>query len=120
MIDCDGFISPAPRRPLHDREARFRCHKGADSGAAVREQQAARLQSASQFAEQMGLMRQQYEDSKKVKTPKYASASPAAAGNSDVYTAGLEMRRRMSRRFGSAATNLVPFPSLGGAVPMAA
>lgn len=120
MIECDGFTSPVPRRPLHDREARFRCFKGADNGAAIAEQRAARLQSASQFAEQMGLMRQQYADAQKVKTPKYAPAAPAAAGNSDVYTAGLEMRRRMSRRFGSAATNLVPSPSLGGAVPMAA
>jgi hypothetical protein len=120
MTDFDGYFSPAIRRPLHERDACFRCHKGADSGAAIREQQASRLQSASQFAEQMALMRQQYTDTQKVKTPKYAPASPAAAGNSDVYTAGLETRRRMQKRFGSAATNLVPFPSLGGAVPMAA
>lgn len=120
MIDSDGFTSPGARRPLHDRDACFRCHKGTDSGAAVAEQRAARLQSAQQFAEQMGLMRQQYADAQKVKTPKYSPAAPAASNSPDVYAAGLEMRRRMQRRFGSAATNLVPFPGMGGAVPLAA
>ena len=116
--DCDGYISPAPRLPWHDRDALIRCYKGGDSGAAIKEQRLAREQSAAQFAEQMGLMKQQYEDAQKVKTPTYAPASPVAANSPDAYMAGLEARRRQQRRFGSAATVLSPV--FGGARPLAA
>lgn len=118
MIDCDGYISLAPRRPWHERDALMRCFKGADQGAAIKEQKLAREQSAQQFAEQMGLMKQQYVDAQKVKTPTYAPASPTASNSPDAYMAGIEARRRQQRRFGSAATVLTPV--LGGARPLAA
>lgn len=119
MIDCDGYIFPGTRRPWHERDAAWRCHKGgADQGAAIKEQRLAREQSAQQFAEQMGLMKQQYTDAQKVKTPTYAPASPVSSNSPDAYMAGLEARRRQQRRFGSAATVLTPV--LGGARPLAA
>lgn len=103
----------------HARESLVSRHKGGGSGAAIEEQKKARLQSAAQFQEQMALMRQQYEDSKKVKPVSFAPASPSAAGSPETYLAGLEARRRSARRFGSAATNLTA-PVMGGATPMAA
>lgn len=89
--------------------------KGGSSDAAVAEQRKAREQSAAQFAEQMGLMKQQYEDAQKVKTPVYAPAAPVASGGPDSYLAGLEARRVAAKRFGSAATVLKPLPAMGGA-----
>lgn len=97
-----------------------RLHKGGGSGAAVQEQRLAREQSASQFAEQMALMKQQYADAQKVKTPTYRAAAPAAFRSPETYAAQLEQRRRMQRRFGSQATRIVSAPLMGGAVPLAA
>ncbi len=117
MNECDGFISPG-RTLRHERDARLRHHKGADSGAAIREQRLAREQSAAQFRQQMVLMRQQYEDAQRVTTPVYAPAAPMASGSPDVREAMLEAQRNAKRRFGSAATNLGagrPRTVLGGA-----
>ncbi len=85
----------------------------------MQEQRLAREQSAAQFAEQMSLMKQQYEDAKKVKTPEYHPAMPAAVKNPQTYASQIEMRRRMERRFGSQATRVF-MPTMGGAVPLAA
>lgn len=120
MNDYGDFGGPhwAPDLFLpNGRLARF-C-KGADQGAAIAEQRKAREQSAAQFAEQMGLMRQQYQDAQKVKPVTYAPAAPPAAASPDVYRAGMEARRRQQRRFGSAAT-VLNHPVMGGAVPLAA
>ena len=118
MQDLDGFSTPQRSARL-SRASLICCAKGGGSGAASEEQKKARLQSAEQFAEQMALMRQQYDDAKKVKTPTYAPASPTPVGNSDAYLAGVEMQRRLKSRFGSAATRNI-FPVLGGATPLAA
>jgi hypothetical protein len=118
MNECDvfgGMENPYQRGRL---EGCTRCYKGGGSGAAVAEQRLAREQSAAQFREQMALMRQQYEDSKKVKTPVYAPASPAVRAGAEVYAAGMQARIRQQRRFGSAATRLFR-PLAGGATPPA-
>jgi hypothetical protein len=121
MISFSDFNCPAGRAPRHERDAAMRCYKGADTSAAVKEQQLARQQSAAQFKEQMALMRQQYADAQNVKPPVYAPAAPVANGSPDVYDAGLEARRAAKRRFGSAATNLTPGrPLTGGTVPLGA
>jgi hypothetical protein len=113
MIDSDGFSNPV-RRARHAREALVACHKGAGTGAAVKEQRLAREQSAKQFAEQMGLMRQQYEDARKIKPVVPLPAAPLPTGTPDAYNAGMEEKRAAKRRFGSAATILTRAP-LGGA-----
>lgn len=122
MSDYEDFGGPAWSPDLFLPNGRLaRLHKGGGNGAAIEEQRAARLQSAAQFKEQMALMRQQYEDAQKVKTPAYVPASAPQEGSPDVVNAGMEMRRRMQRRFGSAATRMYrPTPQLGGAVPLAA
>jgi hypothetical protein len=124
MIDCHGFTSPARRCPLHERDATsIRCFKGADNGAAIKEQRLAREQSAAQFKEQMALMRQQYEDAQKVKPPVYAPAAPLASASPDAYNAGLDAQRAAKRRFGSAATNLSALryrPAAAGPVSLTA
>lgn len=113
----DGYTAPTPRGKL-ERFSRACMGGGGGSGAAIREQQLAREQSAKQFAEQMAFMRQQYTDAQNVKTPKYAPASPAPMASPDTYMQGIEQRRRQMSRFGSAATVLNS--PLGGAVPIAA
>lgn len=122
MIFCDGFDTPPGRGPRYDRMALARCYKGADSGAAVKEQRLAREQSAAQFKEQMALMRLQYEEARKIKPPVYAPAAPMASASPDVFHAGLEAQRAAKRRFGSAATNITARnsrPLIGGAVSLA-
>lgn len=122
MSDCDGFTAPQ-RGHRHLRDALFRCHKGADSGAAIKEQALARQLSAAQFKEQMALMREQYADSKAIKPPTYAPAAPLPTASPDAYNAGLDAQRAARRRFGAAATNLSAGPvrpTLGGAAVMAA
>jgi hypothetical protein len=96
--------------------------KGGGSDAAIKEQRLAREQSAKQFAEQMGLMRQQQEAASKIRTPQYLPSAPAPSGGMDSYQAGRDAMRVARRRFGSAATVLSPSyrPALGGAVPLAA
>jgi hypothetical protein len=119
MSDFDDFGGPAWAPDLflpNGKLARF-C-KGADQGAAIKEQKAARLQSAAQFAEQMALMRQQYDDAQKIKTPTYAPAAQLSASNPDAYAARLDSQRRQQRRFGSRATILRP--AMGGATLAAA
>src|SRR5690242_3630092 len=99
MSDCDGFTAPQ-RGPRSERDACFRCHTGADSGAAIKEQQAARLQSAAQFKEQMALMRQQYADAQKVKPATFAPAAPLPTASADAYNAALDQKRAAKMRFG--------------------
>jgi hypothetical protein len=118
MTPSEGFTDPARSLPLSLRDAFARCHKGADSGAAVREQKAARLQSAEQFKQQMELQQKQFDAAQSIKPIQSAPAAPLATGDPQNYYAGLEAKRQQSRRYGPSRTrNVTPQIS---AIPMGA
>ena len=104
MIEFDGpHFEPGLIGP-DGRLTRF-C-KGSDNSAAIKEQKAARKQSAQQFATQM------------------LPASPVPVMGMDTKEAGRNLRRQSRRRFGAGKTvfagESVGAPSLGGAVALAA
>lgn len=118
MIESDGFNSPPPWGTLEAFCRRYKDGGGGNAGA-LEEQRKAREQSASQFAQSLAFQKQQYKDAQKIKAPEYFPPSAGATNSSDVYTQGIEARKRAQRRFGSDKTAL-NYPVLGGATPVAA
>lgn len=119
MNDLSGFSDPMRSLPLCQRDGFARCCKGGMSNAAIKEQRAAREQSAAQFAESMALQQKQFDAAQKIKPMAFLPAAPLATGDKDNYMAGLDARRQQSRRYGPARTRLASAPQTS-AIPMGA
>lgn len=85
LVDCRGRLT--------------RLHKGGDNGAAIKEQQLAREQSAKQFKVQMMMMARQAEAAASVKTPQILPAAPPQQTNDATIEAARDQKRNSARRF---------------------